>query len=71
MPTTQRTLELVTVDDKPGKLRELLPLLTDDPERVHVLKRDTLILREGEPVSLSDGWTVLAAGTADVAAPAK
>ncbi len=64
-------VELVTVDDKPGKLRELLPLLTDDPERVHVLKRDTLILREGEPVSLSDGWTVLAAGTADVAAPAK
>jgi len=60
-------VELVTVDGKPGKLREIVPLLTDDPERVHVLKRDTLVLRDGEPTSLSDGWTLLTSQPGELA----
>lgn len=51
--------ELVTVDGKPGKLREILPLLTDAPERARVLKRDTLIRRDGEYHSISAGWSLV------------
>ena len=50
-------LTVVTVDGRPGKAREILPMLTDDPSRAKVLKRDTL-LRQGE------GWASIAAAWA-------
>ncbi len=49
-------LTVITVDGKAGKAREILPLLTDEPERVRVLKRDTLTCRDGAWVSISAGW---------------
>ena len=36
-------LTLVMVEGKPGKPREIVPLLTEAAERVRVLKRDTLL----------------------------
>lgn len=54
-------IELITVDGKPGKLRELLPLLTDETERARVLKRDTLIRRDDGYAGLSDGWEIVSA----------
>jgi radical SAM family uncharacterized protein/radical SAM-linked protein len=52
-------VELVTVKGKPGKLKEILPLLTDAPDKARILKRDTLIRRDGAYQSLSEGWALL------------
>lgn len=51
-------LRVVSVDGKPGKAREIVALLTDEVERVRVVKRDTLTLRDGQWVSLGEGWHV-------------
>lgn len=52
-------IELVSADGKPGKLKEILPLLVDDPLAARILKRDTLILSEGAHVSMSEGWALV------------
>jgi radical SAM family uncharacterized protein/radical SAM-linked protein len=49
-------IDLVDRDGKAGKLRELLPMLTDHPERARVLKRDTLVVRDGVVEGLADRW---------------
>jgi len=49
-------LTVVMVDGKPGKAREVVPLLTENPDSVGVLKRDTLTCRDGTWESLSAGW---------------
>lgn len=49
-------VDLVAAEGKPGKLREVLPLLTDSPEKARILKRETLVVREGQVVGLSEGW---------------
>ena len=46
----------VTVDGKPGKVKEILPLLTDRIESVRVLKRDTLAFRDGRFESITASW---------------
>jgi len=51
-------IELISVDGKPGKIREILPLLVDIPSSLHVLKRDTLVAEsQGQWVSVSSGWS--------------
>jgi hypothetical protein len=49
-------LSLQSVDGKPGKAREIVPMLTAQPELARVRKHDTLRERDGELVSLSLGW---------------
>lgn len=49
-------IDFVDHDGKPGKLKELLPLLTDTPERARVLKRDTLVRTDGQVVGLAESW---------------
>ena len=44
-------LVLADVAGKPGKPREILPFLTDSPERARVLKRQTLLRREESAVA--------------------
>ena len=51
-------LKVVMVDEKPGKAREVVALLTDQPLGVHVLKLDTLTRVDGEWRSLTDGFAV-------------
>ncbi|TVQ86765.1 MAG: TIGR03960 family B12-binding radical SAM protein [Deltaproteobacteria bacterium] len=53
-------IDLVEHEGKAGKLREILPLLTDAPERARILKRETLIVRDGVVRGLSEGWGGLA-----------
>jgi radical SAM family uncharacterized protein/radical SAM-linked protein len=56
VPAVEMTL--VPHEGKPGKVKEVLELLTENPERARILKRDTLV-RDGEEwASLSAGWTV-------------
>jgi radical SAM-linked protein len=50
-------LSLQSVDGKPGKAREIVPMLTSQPELARVRKADTLRQRDGELVSLSLGWS--------------
>jgi radical SAM family uncharacterized protein/radical SAM-linked protein len=49
-------VELVTVDGVQGKMKEILPMVLENPALAHVLKRDTLIETEGLWASLSNGW---------------
>jgi radical SAM-linked protein len=49
-------VEMVAVEGKPGKARELLSLFTDDPAAARVIKRETLIDHEGEWVRLDHDW---------------
>ena len=49
-------VEMVAVDGKPGKARELVSLLTDDPTAARVIKRETLIDHQGEWVTLDHDW---------------
>lgn len=60
-------LTLVTVDGKPGKVKEIVALLTDDPGSARILKRDTLALSGDALVSLSEwrGAARAAEGIAD------
>ncbi len=56
-PVPAVDLTLVTHEERAGKLRELLPMLCDDPARAKVLRRDTLTIRDGHAESLSAGWS--------------
>ena len=56
-------MTLVTVDDKPGKVKEILALLTERPEMARVLKRDTLMRDGDEWVSISRDWCGEEVGT--------
>ncbi len=58
-------LTVVMVDDKPGKAREVVALLSDDPESVRVLKRDTLTCRDGQWESISARWQIPDARSVD------
>lgn len=49
-------IELVEFEGKPGKLKELLPMLTEDVLGAQILKRDTLIHVDGAHVSMSARW---------------
>jgi radical SAM family uncharacterized protein/radical SAM-linked protein len=49
-------LDMLDHEGKAGKLRELLPMLTDHPERARILKRDTLVVRDGQVEGLADRW---------------
>lgn len=55
----ERTVDLVVVDvdGKPGKAREIIPMLTADPELVRVVKVDTLRSDGGALRSFSEGWS--------------
>ena len=55
-------LDVVTVDGRPGKVREYLAMLTANPERVRVLKRDTMVLHEGAYRSMAEAWNLQAVG---------
>jgi len=61
-------LTVVMVDQKPGKAREVVALLSDDPAAVRVLKRDTLTCRDGAWESISAQWQNPDAGKVDTAA---
>ena len=50
-------VSLIPQGNLQGKMKEILPLLLDTPEFAEVTKDDTLVEREGEWVSLSQGWT--------------
>ncbi len=47
---------LVNVEGRPGKPRELLPMLASDPDSTRVLKRDTLKVSGEGWESISAGW---------------
>ena len=49
-------LELVSVDGKPGKAREIVALLTETPASARVIKRETLVAHEGDWVKLDHDW---------------
>jgi radical SAM-linked protein len=51
-------LTVVSVDGKPGKAKEVVALLTDQPETARILKRDTLCVSGDGWVSISDNWAV-------------
>jgi radical SAM-linked protein len=53
-------LVVVDVDGKPGKPREIIPMLTEDPDVVRVVKVDTLRSDAGGLRSFSDGWRLVA-----------
>jgi radical SAM family uncharacterized protein/radical SAM-linked protein len=57
------TIELVMihVDGKPGKAREIVPFLTDQPEYAVVRKRQTLVQNGDDHIGIDDSW-----GTIDV-----
>ena len=49
-------LELHSQEGKGGKIREIIPLLTSRPERVQILRRETLVRVDDELRPLSDVW---------------
>lgn len=49
-------VELHSMDGKGGKIREIIPLLTSRPERVQILRRETLVRSNDELRPLSDVW---------------
>ena len=49
-------LVITSHDGRPGKAREFVPMLTDDPEGARIIKLDTLTLGEDGPESLGRGW---------------
>jgi hypothetical protein len=57
-------LTLVTVDGKPGKAREVVEWLTDRPELVKLVKRETLTRSGDDWVPLDADWPALAAPAA-------
>ena len=49
-------LVMHAVGDKGPKVRELLPFLTDDPERAQVLRRETLTVVEDKHIAIAEAW---------------
>lgn len=53
-------ITLVAVDGKFAKTRDFIALLTGKPASVRVLKRDSLMERDGAWVSIAEGWSLTA-----------
>jgi radical SAM family uncharacterized protein/radical SAM-linked protein len=51
-------LRLITVEGRAAKAREIVALLTARPEAAAIVRRDTLTVRDGSHVSMSDGWAL-------------
>jgi hypothetical protein len=51
-------IDVVNVDGRPGKIREFLPMLTERPDQVQVLKRDTMVLQDGKHCSMAEAWGI-------------
>jgi hypothetical protein len=47
---------LVSVNNKPGKIGEIVRLLTERPDAARVVKVDTLRIDPDGPASISHGW---------------